>query len=101
VFTTTTGTPLDSSALAHEFGRLLASAGVPDRTPDGRPRKLRELRRTFATRLRDAGVPLEDVQRLGRWASAQVLLAHYAATPDERLRRSIEALELPDPDDRD
>jgi hypothetical protein len=30
-----------------------------------------------------------------------VLLAHYAATPDERLRRSIEALELPDPDDRD
>jgi len=50
---------------------------------------LHELRRTFATRLRDAGILLEDVQRLGRWASYGMLLELYSASDDERLRAPL------------
>jgi integrase len=53
---------------------------------------MHELRRTFATRLRDRGVPLEDVQRLGRWASSKMLLEVYSASDDGRLRRAAEAV---------
>jgi len=52
---------------------------------------MHELRRTFATRLRDLGLPLEDVQRLGRWASPKMLLEVYSASGPERLRAAAEA----------
>jgi len=52
---------------------------------------MHELRRTFATRLRDRGVPLEDVQRLGRWSSPTMLLTVYAASGEERLRAAADA----------
>jgi hypothetical protein len=42
--------------------------------------ELGAVRRTFATRLRNRGVPLEDVQRLGRWTSSTMLLSLYAAS---------------------
>lgn len=90
VFTTTTGTPLEPSNLHHSWKKILEDAGVDYRTRDGRGRGLHELRRTFATRLRDRGVPLEDVQRLGRWSSPQVLLQLYAATDQDRLRAAAD-----------
>ena len=69
------------------FGRRL---GVAYRTPDGRGRGLHELRRTFATTLSNRGVPLEDVKRLGRWSSPQVLLKLYAASDEDRLRAAAD-----------
>lgn len=90
VFTSVTGTPLEPSNLNHAWQKLLDQAEVDYRTDDGRGRGLHELRRTFATRLRDRGVPLEDVQRLGRWSSPQVLLQLYAATDEDRLRAAAD-----------
>lgn len=88
VFTTGIGTPLEPSNLNHLWQDILEEAQVSYHTPDGRSRGLHELRRTFATRLRDRGVPLEDVQRLGRWSSPQMLLALYSASDDSRLRHA-------------
>ncbi len=88
--TTPLGTPLEPSNLNHTWKNTLKEAGVNDRTADGRGRGLHELRRTFATRLRDRGVPLEDVQPLGRWPSPQVLLALYAASDQKRLRAAAD-----------
>jgi hypothetical protein len=53
--------------------------------------ELGAVRRTFATRL-DRGVPLEDVQRLGRWTSSTMLLSLYAASDRDRLRRAADVL---------
>jgi integrase len=91
VFTTPHGTPVDPANLRKDWIELLAAAGVADVTADGRGRGLHELRRTFATRLRAAGVPLEDVMRLGRWASPTTLLAHYAGVDEDRLRAAADA----------
>ncbi|MGH2760449.1 MAG: tyrosine-type recombinase/integrase [Actinomycetota bacterium] len=91
VFTTLIGTPLHPSNVSRAWRRILDRAGVPHRTPDGRPRGMHELRRTFATRLRDRGVPVEDVQRLGRWASSKMLLEVYSASDGDRLRSAAEA----------
>lgn len=90
VFTSTVGTPLDHSNVLKQWKDVLREAGVDYWSDDGRGRGLHELRRTFATRLRDLGVPLEDVQRLGRWSSPQVLLELYSATSDDRLRRAAQ-----------
>jgi integrase len=92
VFTTTIGTHLEQSNVNRAWKALIARAGVAHKTRDGRSRGLHELRRTFATMLREAGVPLEEVQRLGRWASPQVLLDSYRATRDERLRSAADRL---------
>jgi integrase len=91
IFATSLGTPLQPSRVSNRWKEVLAEAGIPDRTRDGRPRGMHELRRTFATRLRDRGVPLEDVQRLGRWASPHVLLGIYAESDEDRLRRAATA----------
>lgn len=85
------GTPLQPGNVSRAWCALLKRAGVTGRTSDGRPRGMRELRRTFATRLRDRGIPLEDVQRLGRWSSTKMLLEVYAASDEERLRAAAEA----------
>lgn len=92
MFTTGIGTPLEGRNVARAWKALLDRAGVDAETADGRGRGLHELRRTFATMLREAGVPLEEVQRLGRWASPQVLLDSYRATRDERLRGAADRL---------
>ncbi len=91
VFATLVGTPLHPSNVSRVWRRILDRAGVAHRTPDGRPRGMHELRRTFATRLRDRSVPLEDVQRLGRWASSKMLLEVYSASDGDRLRTAAEA----------
>ena len=91
IFTSRTGTPIDPSRNARTaFDRMLARADVPNRTADGRGRGLHELRRTFTTVLRDQDVPLEDVQRLGRWTSPTVLLELYAAVDEKRLRAAAD-----------
>lgn len=90
VFTTSLGEPLQPSRESTRWKEILAAAEVKDTTKDGRPRGMHELRRTFATRLRDRGVPLEDAQRLGRWATPTVLLGIYSASDDGRLRRAAE-----------
>ena len=92
VFTTSVGTPLHGSNVTRDWYRLLKSAGVPAKSGDGRGRGLHELRRTFATMLREAGVSLEEVQRLGRWSSPRVLLDSYAATRSDRLRSAVDQL---------
>lgn len=88
VFTTTIGTALDADNLRKQWRQLLEDAQVDTHTRSGSGRGLHELRRTFASRLRDRGVPIEDVQRLGRWSSPAMLLAHYRAVDDDRLRRA-------------
>jgi len=91
VFASEVGTPLHPSNVARAWRTVLARAGVPHQTPDGRARGMHELRRTFATRLRDRGIPLEDVQRLGRWSSPTMLPTVYAASGEERLRAAADA----------
>jgi integrase len=91
VFASEVGTPLHPSNVARAWRRILERAEVPHRTTDGRARGMHELRRTFATRLRDLGVPLEDVQRLGRWSSPAMLLSVYAASSEDRLRAAADA----------
>lgn len=91
VFASAVGTPLHPSNVSRAWRQVLERADVAHRTGDDRPRGMHELRRTFATRLRDAGIPLEDVQRLGRWASSKMLLEVYAASDDRRLREAAEA----------
>ena len=92
VFASLVGTALHPSNVSRAWRRVLERADVAHRTPDRRARGMHELRRTFATRLRDRGVPLEDVQRLGRWASSKMLLEVYSASDDGRLRRAAEAV---------
>ena len=87
VFASEVGTPLHPSNVARAWRAVLERAHVPHLTQDGRPRGLHELRRTFATRLRDRGIPLEDVQRLGRWSSPAMLLQVYSASGEDRLGR--------------
>ena len=92
VFASLLGTPLQPSNVSRAWRAVLRRAVVDERTPDGRPRGMHELRRTFATRLRDRGVPLEDVQRLGRWSSSKMLLEVYSASDGDRLRRAAAAV---------
>lgn len=92
IFASAVGTALHPSNVSRAWRRILERAGVAHRTGDGRARGMHELRRTFATRLRDRGVPLEDVRRLGRWASSQMLLEVYSASDDDRLRRAADAV---------
>lgn len=92
IFASVVGTALHPSNVSRAWWRILERADVTHRTGDGRARGMHELRRTFATRLRDRGVPIEDVRRLGRWASSQMLLEVYSASDDERLRRAAEVV---------
>lgn len=89
VFATANGQQLDPSNVRKEWYRLLEGSGVSVKSASGAGRGLHELRRTFASRMRDLGVPLEEVQKLGRWASPQMLLSHYRAVDDQRLRTAV------------
>jgi integrase len=63
--------PPSRNVLYAWFKRAVRQAGVNPRL------KLHDLRRTFATRLLDAGVPETTVMQLGGWASKSVMLEHY------------------------
>lgn len=51
--------------------------------------KVHDLRRSFATRLLDAGVPLTTVLQLGSWRSVPVLLTHYLARKEALKFQSV------------
>lgn len=92
VFSNVIGGALEPGNVLRIWKKLLKDAGVAYRPDTTRPgRGLHELRRTFATALRTAGIPVEDTARLGRWSSTQVLLASYAGTSDARLRAAAQA----------
>ena len=92
VFTNVVGGPLEGRNVLRVWQSVLADVDVAYRPDPSRPgRGLHELRRTFATRAREAGADLELVQGLGRWSSAQVLLASYSGTTDDRLRAAASA----------
>jgi integrase len=86
IWTSTSGTPLEPRQLSLAFTRIRDAAGVSARSVSGRARGMHELRRTWTEHKRRAGVPLEDVVRLGGWATPTIMLRHYAASPDDRLR---------------
>lgn len=86
IWTSTVGTPLEPRQLSLAFTQIRDAAGVSNRSSSGRPRGMQEMRRTWTEHKRRAGVPLEDVVRLGGWATPTVMLRHYAASPDGRLR---------------
>ncbi len=54
-----------------------------------------DLRRTMATRLAIAGVPLDAIMRLGGWSSYAILLKRYAHLYPEHLREHAEAASKP------
>lgn len=92
VFTNVIGGPLEGRNVLRIWQKVLTDAGVAYRPDPKRPgRGLHELRRTFATRARESGAPVEYVQGLGRWSSPQVLLASYSATTDDGLRAAASA----------
>lgn len=80
VITSSAGTPVEPRQIGRALGEIMDAADVER---DGQV--VHELRRTWATRLRDAGVPLEDVMRLGGWSTPDVLLRLYAGRPSARL----------------
>lgn len=94
VWTTTSGQPINPPNVRRSWRSILNEANVTAEH-DGRLRGPQELRRTFLARLRDAGVPIEDAQRLGRWASPNVLLVHYATSSTDRLRAAAEKAAAP------
>lgn len=53
---------------------------------------LHSLRYSFATHLLRAGVPIQTVQRLGRWKTVDVLLGVYAQTFPADEREAVERL---------
>ena len=55
------------------FKRAAAQAGLDPRL------KPHDLRRTFATRLLERGVPITVVMRLGAWKESSVVFQHYAS----------------------
>lgn len=89
VFTNTSGEELRYANVRRIWMDLLKKADVPRTTADGRPRGLHELRRTFATRLRDLNLSVEDVQRLGRWSTAQMLMNFYRALDEDKVRDAV------------
>lgn len=64
----------------------MARAGLPQL-------KFHTLRKTGATILLDAGVPLQVVQRMGGWKKPDVLLRHYAAVSAEQRQRAVSVLD--------
>ncbi len=73
--------------LVHRLRSCLRLAGVAEAGVD-----LHSLRYSFATHLLRAGVPIQTVQRLGRWKTVDVLLGVYAQTFPADERAAVERL---------
>jgi len=54
--------------------------------------RFHDLRHTFATRLVQGGVGIDEVQRLGRWRNVSMVM-RYAHHHSESLRSSIEVMD--------
>ena len=57
-----TGKPIESNDLLEWFRRACDRAGVGRLRPDGKPRRIHDLRHTYGTSLAASGVPLRTIQ---------------------------------------
>lgn len=84
------GTPLPSRPPPSRSSASTAphrhAAGITDTAGRG----VHEARRTWASRLRRAVVPVELLQSLGRWEPPTVPLSHYSAVDQAALRAAAE-----------
>jgi integrase len=70
------GRPVSRHQIEYDWRCALVAAGVPHRAPEN-------LRHTWISLLLSRGGNLLKLQKAGGWASATVLLTHYAAAePD-------------------
>lgn len=86
VFLTRDGTPWHNN-LDRRFHSCVRQAGIE---PHGVT--IHSLRYSFATHLLRQGVPIQTVQRLGRWKTVDVLLNIYAQTFPADERDAVERL---------
>ncbi|MFQ5329639.1 MAG: tyrosine-type recombinase/integrase [Thermodesulfobacteriota bacterium] len=87
VFTSSTGTKIDSGHLRRDFMKALRQAGIEGFC-------FHDLRHTFATRLVQAGVDLYKIQRLLGHKDNKTT-QRYAHHYPESLRKSVEVLDAP------
>jgi len=85
VFYSITHTRIGNRNLFRAFKIATKRAKVPNF-------RFHDLRHTFATRLVQAGVGIYELQRLGRWKSASMVM-RYAHHNPESLRSSIEVMD--------
>ena len=81
-----TGKPLAPQGIKKSFRSAAKRAGLGGL-------KFHTLRKTGATILLDAGIPLQVVQRMGGWKKPDVLLRHYAAVTAEQRQRAVGVLD--------
>jgi integrase len=77
--------PRHHQTVAAAFARAVKRAGVPRLT-------FHDLRKSAATQLLDAGVPIQVVQALGGWKRPDVLLKHYAQVTQKGAQRAADIL---------
>lgn len=70
------GRPVSRSNIEYTWRNVLVAAGVPHRPPEN-------LRHSWISLLLSRGGNLLKLQKAGGWASAHVLLAHYAAAESD------------------
>jgi integrase len=94
VFSTTTGTPLDSANARRAFRRVVAAAGMDPKswTP-------RELRHSFVSLLSRSGMPIEDIAHLVGHAKTRVTELVYRKELRPVLTRGAFAMDALFPDD--
>jgi integrase len=75
-----------ASTLCVRFGKAVEKAGLESRpTPH-------DLRKTFATRLLDKGVPIATVCRLGGWSTSSTLMKHYLGKLEDQ--KAVDAISV-------
>lgn len=77
--------PTDRRGVTKPFASAVERAGVPKCT-------FHDLRKTGATQLLDAGVPLHVVQAMGGWKRPDVLLKFYARASHKAKREAADVL---------
>jgi hypothetical protein len=94
VFSTTTGTPLDSANVRRAFRRVVAAAGM-----DPKSWTSRELRHSFVSLLSSSGIPIEDIAHLVGHANTRVTELVYRKELRPVLTRGAFAMNALFPDD--
>lgn len=81
--------PFSTSTLSRQWARALKRAGLPHM-------KFHSLRKTFVTRLRQRGVPVEITMRLSDHSDAQTMLHVYREIDDSELVKWIQVVGVRD-----
>ena len=96
LFATEGGGPIGEANARRAFQRLVEGrfGWLPEPLPDGRQEHYspHDLRHTWATRLAEAGVPLEKLRQWGDWCSLE-LVQRYARVSDESALAILRAAE--------